>query len=243
MKVHEQLGYSFQPLRVRAYLQTPVISSDKQLPLDGVLYALMLRDKIGIDARVITKSNDNGVREGQQIYLPLQKSNMREEWWYYKCSFAQFPDHAVEGNESYTKRFDVHLSDMIDFGKRKATVDTARGVYKAVHNKLYYTSALYVDWYCVGDMEAIRKLLRFATNIGKKTSQGWGAVLRWEVTKWHDDWHLRGPETKPGKRKLMRAKYHPQSNVICGMRPSYWLPKHQFPCVIPHPSGDGSVIM
>lgn len=136
----------------------------------------------------------------------------------------------------------VHDGKWYCFGKRKATIDISRGHYKAVHRKLYYRSALYIDWYALGDKDIIIDLLRFVTNLGKKTAQGWGAVLRWEVIDWHEDWSIRGPKNQRGQQKLMRALPMERSSVVCGLRPSYWLPRHQFPCVIPHPSGDGTVI-
>jgi len=233
--------FNFVPLRIRAYLQTPVVTSDTYLPLDAAIYSVMVRDAVG-DDRFISLANENTVKEGKHINLPFKKNRARSECWFYCCSFAQWPDHAVDGNEAYVKKFDTIHSDFIEFGKRKATVDISRGHYKAVHRKLYYRSALYIDWYALGDKDIIIDLLRFVTNLGKKTAQGWGAVLRWEVIDWHEDWSIRGPKNQRGQQKLMRALPMERSSVVCGLRPSYWLPRHQFQSVIPHPSGDGTVI-
>lgn len=93
-----------------------------------------------------------------------------------------------------------------------------------------YRIAQYIDWYCVGWTEEIIDLLRFCTHIGKNTGDGWGAVLRWEVTEWPEDWSIRGPQNK-----LMRAVplQQDKNGFMYGLRPSYWNPRHQFICKMP----------
>lgn len=218
------MNYKFTPVRIRAWLQTGVIS-DQFLPLDGVLYGQYVREKLG--ERHVSVPLANTVPEGQSISLPFRKANRANEEWFYKCSFAQWPDRIAEDKQSYAKRFDLSQSGLVDFGKKKPQVDNQRGHYKAVHNKVYYRHALYVEWYADADIEALRNMLRFCTHIGKKTAQGWGAVLRWEVIEWPEDWAVRGPGNK-----LMRA-VPAHGGVVYGLRPSYWLPKHQFPCLLP----------
>jgi hypothetical protein len=69
---------------------------------------------------------------------------------------------------------------------------------------------------------------RLAAHLGKKWSQGWGAVLQWDVEPWPEDWSVTGP----GGR-LMRAVYDPEGTTQYGIRPSYWHPRNQFPCRLP----------
>lgn len=109
-------------------------------------------------------------------------------------------------------------------------VDISRGKFKAYHIKMYYIIAQYIDWYCVGWPEEIIDLLRFCTHLGKNTGDGWGAVLRWEVTEWPEDWSIRGPQNK-----LMRAVplQQDRNGFLYGLRPSYWNPRHQFICKMP----------
>src|SRR5690606_11987587 len=128
---------------------------------------------------------------------------------------------------TYSKRFDLKRSDLIDFGKKVAKVETARGAYKGYHIKVYYRHAQFVDWFCDGDKAEIEALLKFCTHIGKKTSQGWGSVLRWEVESWPQDWSIRCG------RRLMRAVPVREKGYLYGVRPSYWLSRHQFPCLMP----------
>lgn len=218
-------SFNFQPLRIRVYLQSGIIS-DQFLPLDGVVYAQYVRDKLG--ERDYSLPGANNVPKAIQIQLPFRKSLVKEDFWFYKCSFAQWPESTIEDQQTYSKRFDLSRSDLADFGKKRAHVDNQRGFYKSYHVKVYYRHANYVEWYADGDKIELEKILNFCTHLGKKTSQGWGSVLRWEVIEWPEDWSIRGI----GNR-LMRSVPMQQAGFLYGVRPSYWLPKHQFNCKMP----------
>jgi CRISPR type IV-associated protein Csf3 len=217
---------NFHPLRIRAYLQSGVIS-DQFLPLDGLLYGQAVRNKLG--ERHVTLPGENMIPQGQNIQLPFRKSLIKDDAWFYKCSFAQWPVHTIEDQQTYNIRIDVQFSDMLSFGSRVGKIDISRGRYKNYHIKVYYRHALYIDWYADGDPAAIEKLLQFCTHLGKKTAQGWGAVLRWQVSEWHEDWSIRGGK----ENRLMRNVPVRGEGFLYGVRPSYWLPKHQFPCKMP----------
>ncbi len=213
---------NYQQLRVRAYLQTGVIS-DQFLPLDGILYYHQVRDIMG--EQFISKPGESNIREGAGITLPIIKAGPKDDSWFYHCSFAQWPQHTVEDNTFYVKRFDLSLSGMLDHNKK---IRINAGTYKAYHVNIYYRHAIYVEWYCIGDKQELENLLRFCTHLGKKTAQGWGSVLRWEVIDWPEDWAIRGP----GGR-LMRAVPVRGDGFLYGIRPSYWNPRHIFPCKMP----------
>lgn len=220
-------SFTFRPLRIRAYLQTGVIS-DQFLPLDGIVYAQIVREQMG--ERYMDLPGASTIPEGVGIgrRMPFRKALKEDDAYFYKCSFAQWHEATAEDRQTYSKRFDLHRSDLIDFGKTRAVVDTQRGQYKAYHIKVYYRHAHYVEWYVDGDRQELERLLSFCTHIGKKTAQGWGAVLRWEVIEWAEDWSVRGYGNK-----LMRAVPVRGNGFLYGVRPSYWLPKHQFPCKMP----------
>lgn len=210
-------------LRVRAYLQTGVIS-DQFLPLDGILYYHLTRELMG--EKIISKPGESNVREGAKVTLPIIKAGKRDETWFYHCSFAQWPQNMIEDQAFYVKRFDLNHSGIIDDKTRKVQIN--KGQYKAYHVNVYYRHALYVEWYCIAHASNLENLLRFCTHIGKKTTQGWGSVLRWEITTWPEDWAIRGP----GGR-LMRAVPVKGDGFLYGIRPSYWNPRHIFPCKMP----------
>jgi CRISPR type IV-associated protein Csf3 len=212
----------FKQLRIRAYLQTGVIS-DQFLPLDGILYYHLVRDIMG--EQLISKPGESNIREGAGITLPIKKAGPKNESWFYHVSFAQWPVNMVEDKTFYVKRFDLSLSSLVN---NSSKVKISAGQFKAYHINVYYRHAQYVEWYCIAVPEKIEQLLRFCTHIGKKTSQGWGSVLRWEVIEWPEDWAIRGPGNK-----LMRAVPVLEDGFLYGVRPSYWNQRHVFPCKMP----------
>jgi CRISPR type IV-associated protein Csf3 len=140
----------------------------------------------------------------------------------------------VEGKDFWNKRYDNDLSDYVNFGERRGTVNNLAGPYKAYHQLVFYRSALWVRWYCVGDRAEIMRMLSTLIHIGKKAAQGWGRVARWEVTKSTEDWSI----WKDGK--LMRgipAGERPDDCVgniaLYGVRPSYWDRRNQIILVLP----------
>ena len=214
-----------QNLRIRAYLQTGVIS-DQYLPLDSIIYYHAVREKFG--DKVWSKPGESNIREYGNINLPFSKSNIHEDAWFYCCSFAQWSANTIEDSSFYVKRFDVDQSDMCDFGGKVAKVDISRGQFKNYHIKVYYRHAQFVEWYARGMKEEIERLLNFCTHIGKKTDQGWGSVLKWEVMDWAEDWSIRGFGNKLMRNVPMHAK-----GLIYGLRPPYWNSRHQFNCKMP----------
>jgi len=217
----------FTPLRIRARLQCGVVS-DPYLPIDAVLYYQMCREKFG--AQEYTRPGESTLPKGASLKLPLKIRSPKwdNRAWYYAASFAQWPEYATEGTDYWNKRFDTSLAHLVDFRGRKARVDPSAGRYKSYHMPIFYRHALYVDWYVLGIRDEIERLLSTCTNLGKKVSQGWGAVLRWQVEDWPDDWSIRSDTGR-----LMRALPTQENGTLYGTRPSYWNPRHQFLCELP----------
>jgi len=218
----------FQPLHIRAILQTPVIS-DKFLPLDAVLYNQFIRSHFG-PKKSGHSPRESIVRQGSGLQMPIQKRNMNSDHqWYYACSFALIPEITQRSKHSYAKRFDTDLAiDRIDFGGKRGKVDTKSGTFKNYFITDYTWSVPYIDWYCRADKKWISEMLHFCTHIGKKSSQGCGSVLRWEVNETEKDWYLKDEDGR-----LLRAIPHEKGYAIYGIRPAYWLQRHQFKCYLP----------
>lgn len=216
----------FENIKITARLQCGVIS-DGFLPLDGILHYQVHREQLG-EQTITLPGQSTGGPLGEQ--LPFKKVNSFKRHdsrlWFYACSFAQWPEHAVEGKDYWNKRFDLSLVSLVEEGKAKR-LDVAAGRYKSYHMPVFYRSALSVSWYAVGDRVEIEMLLSSVFNIGKKPAQGWGAVREWQVEPFEEDWSVWS-----STGRLMRAI--PQAGgLVYGIRPSYWNPKHQFPCRMP----------
>lgn len=221
----------FEPLRIRAYLQCGVVS-DRHLPLDGALYYQLVREVVG--AQDLTVPGGHRYRQSLagKRPLPFAKVENHTPHYYYAASFAQWPEHTIEGLDHWSKRADVREAiALVDFRGRRGRIVTGSGRYKAYRHPIYYRHALYVDWYARGDRAELERLLPWCTHLGKKTDQGWGAVLRWEVIPWPEDWSVRGPGGM-----LMRAVPDKAGDCTYGIRPSYWSARHQFRCRMPSPT-------
>jgi CRISPR type IV-associated protein Csf3 len=210
-----------EPLHITATLQSAVVS-DQYLPLDGVLLAVAMRERYGNQA--VTAPLALGAEP--LIDLPIDVIEHGSDWWY-AASFVRWNGAIANGQDYWNKRFDNQYADLIDFGKRRGKVIVEQGQYKAYHTPIYYRHALSLSWCVRGDADAIRGWLRFVTNIGKKTDQGWGAILRWDVEAADSDWSQYHADGTPS-RALPAA-----NGVTYGIRPPYWYRAHQVPCVLP----------
>jgi len=212
-----------QPLRITARLRTGVMS-DNYLPLDAILFYQIYRRAYG--PQDVTLPGSKVEPAGAQPAMPLEKATVAG-WWMWCCSFAEWGPHS-DGQGFWVKRFDQQYAGLVEFGKRRGKIDTSAGRYKSYNMPVQYRHALWVRWYATGDLAAVRDLLADVTHIGKKTAQGYGRVISWTVEPWPEQWWLYD-----GHGRLMRA-IPDEHGVLYGIRPSYWLPRHQTLCRLPY---------
>lgn len=203
----------FEPLKITAYLQCGAIG-DHTFPIDQILYYLAMRETYGVEA--VTAPLD--VLGITPVVLPLE---MRIEGphWFYAASFAQWPQTIAQNTEYWHKRFDLSLVHLLSTKERQRTVRVDAMRYKSYRMPVFARHALMVIWYVVGDRAEITRLLSGCFWIGKKTSQGYGAVRSWTVDPFPHDWSVSGSDgqqmrnlpVKPGER-----------GMLMGIRPSYW---------------------
>lgn len=228
------LSCDFTPLRVRAWLRTPVVA-DEWLPLDGLLLYQHTRADLGAADATISGASLLAQPKGEIMRggrLPLKYVHGKD--WYYQCSWAVWGPY-VDSQDYWSKRFDATHADLVDFRGKRGRVDTSSSAYKAYRMPLFYRSAQWVDWYCVGDIARLLPLLYMTTHLGKKNTQGWGRVMQWEITPVIDDWSI----WRNGK--LMRgippyhlpADIHAENLVLYGVRPPYWDKRNQIALVMP----------
>ena len=221
-------------LRIRAYLRTPVVA-DQWLPLDGVLLAMQTREDLGARAATLPGASALEQPKGEPMRggrLPIAVVHAKD--WYYKCSWAAWGPCA-DGKDAWSKRFDVTSAYLVDFRGRRGRIDTSSSAYKAYRMPVFYRAALWVEWYCVGDVDRLTPLVQMITHLGKKAAQGWGRVAKWEIEPIEQDWSV----WKDGR--LMRGipRYHwpheggePKIGMY-GVRPSYWDRRNQLELALP----------
>jgi hypothetical protein len=221
------MGAHYQPLRITAYWQTPVVCDDR-LPLDGVVLYFQGRERLGFQPSTQAMVNLSKLEGLPELFATRSVRTPQRRFTFPACSFACWGGVVAEGRDFWAKRFDRRESSLIDFGPQRGFIVTKSGSYKGYQMPLYTRHTLYARWYCVGAKAEIVRLLRHAQNLGKKVSQGYGAVLRWEVEEWPHDWSVESP------RGLMRAlPAGDGTGTLSGFRPSYWLPANQTRCRLP----------
>jgi CRISPR type IV-associated protein Csf3 len=224
----------YAPLRVRAWLRTPVVS-DQWLPLDGALLYQSTRADLGSQDTTIPGASLLAQPKGEEMRggrLPLAIVHAKD--WYYRCSWAQWGPF-VDGQDHWAKRFDMSLADLVDFHGKRGKIDTSAAAYKAYRMPVFYRSALWVEWYLVGKVDDLTPLVFTITHLGKKTSQGWGRVALWEIEPMEMDWSIWR------ENRLMRGipRYHfpkdrePERIGLYGVHPSYWDKRNQIELVLP----------
>ena len=222
-----------QPLRITAHMQDGRIAgTEPWFPLDSILAAEWMRrnhPEAYYNASSHMLTNELIVPD-----LPFARRGQGDNW-YWACSFNTEPP-LHEYVMHWHKRFDDHLEKYIDFRGKRGRVDTKSGKYKAYRMPLVLQLFDRLTWYAVGDLEAVRDLCSTVTHIGKKSSQGLGAVDYWEVEPWPEDWS----EARGGK--MMRAipvelglpaGVQKGRMAIYGVRPPYWWSGHQKLCYMP----------
>jgi len=219
----------FTPVQITAHLQTRIIC-DAFLPLDGVLLYYAMRDKYG--PQDVSQSGRGVYDERPQLGQVFFEYHRGTPHWFPACSFAQWAGHVTEETGYWHKRLDLQYASVLT--PPKARVVLQNGRYRSYRMPVFTRHALRVSWYAVADEQRLHTLLRFVTHLGKKGSQGEGAVLRWEISHCIADWSMIGPQGQ-----LMRAV--PQAllpdahgeALYAGFRPSYWEAKNQALCLVP----------
>jgi len=222
-----------RPIRIVAYLQDGrVAGTEPWFPLDGILAAEWMRrnhPEAYYNASSHMLTNDLIIAE-----LPFECRGQSNNW-YWACSFNTEPP-LHEYIMHWHKRFDDQLEKYIDFGGRRGKIDTKSGKYKAYRMPLVLQLFNKLVWYAVGDLEAVRDLCHGITHIGKKSSQGLGAVDYWKVEPWPEDWSevADGRLARAIPFELGLPKGIQKGRVaVYGIRPPYWFGQHQKLCFMP----------
>lgn len=223
-----------QPLKITAHLQDGrVAGTEPWFPLDSILAAAWMREHhpdayYNASSHMLT--NDIIIAE-----LPLERRGENDDW-YWACSFNQSPV-LHEYVMHWHKRFDNQLGKYIDFGGKRGRVNTTSGKHKAYRMPLVVLLFDCLAWYAVGDLNEIRTLCRKVTHIGKKSSQGLGAVDWWEVEPFAYDWSVVGEggtlmRAIPAGDRLPDGMTGAQL-ATWGIRPPYWHIENKRLCFMP----------
>lgn len=222
-----------QPLKITAHMQDGRIAgTEPWFPLDSILAAEWMR-RYYPEAYYNASSH---MLSGEMITpeLPFERRGAGD-LWYWACSFNTVPP-IHEYVMHWHKRFDDHLEKYIDFGGRRGRIDIKSSKYKAYRMPLVVQLFDRLEWYAVGDLGAVLDLCRGVTHIGKKSSQGLGAVDYWTVEPWPEDWSevVGGRLTRAVPVELGLLPGVTSGRVgTYGIRPPYWMSDYQVICHMP----------
>lgn len=225
---------TFRPLRVTAHLAPTGIICDEWLPLDALIRYQAFRDAYGARDASLPGGEGEATPDLPPRAMPLAKRNVGATW-YYACSFAMpQPWWRAEGRDHWNKRLDQDALWLLDPATAPDKVIVEKGRYRAYHMPVFYRLAERIEWYCVGDAERLRYLLSTLTHIGKKPSQGWGRVLRWDVADWSADWSewRDGLPTRALPERLAAKARHATFGHY-GIRPPYYGASTQMRVLLP----------
>lgn len=155
-----------EPLKITARLVSPVAVPLFPLNLDGLLAAMVCERK-GLIA---------GVGDWQDVEVPIQLSACGR---YHLASVGHYSvTTAVKG---FTQKR-APISEFGWFGSQKIkSVLVSGGVNKACRIPQPRAVIDRMQWWCMGDREAVADLVGQVTHIGKKRSVGHGKVSEWTV--------------------------------------------------------------
>lgn len=174
-----------QALRVTAYLATPIVAFDEWTPsLENILIWQVL-DRAGCSVAAPTPATATANQLVIDRSLPIAKGTLGDDWYYQVSA----PHYLWEWNSDVIthKRWD-RQEDHLDWQGRRKTWNSQGFYTKSKVNRVPIRFTPMVDWFCVGDREALLPLLTRTTHLGMQRR---GQVLRWQVQPW-DDWHLWG---------------------------------------------------
>jgi CRISPR type IV-associated protein Csf3 len=220
-----------QPLKITAVLQDGRIAGNESwFPLDSLLSSVWIRNNYpNLAYQHLANPADIIVAD-----LPFVKKGAGDNW-YWSCSFNTTKPKG-EYISYWHKRFDDHLEMYIDFNNRRGKIDVKSGKYKAYRMPLVIQLFDKLVWYAYGEKEQAYDMCCQITHIGKKTSQGFGAVDYWMVEEWYED------RSEKHDGKLTRAipmeaglpkGISKASLAHYGIRPPYWLTENSRICYMP----------
>lgn len=219
---------TFCPLRVSALLSTSW-ATDGRMSLDGLLIYWYYQNHPELHAP--DGCNDDVPIPLGRVSL-LHADGTPDFVWACSWPCADWRPE-TEGLAHEVKRVRRGLAATYTDTRR---VETQGGRYKDWRKPVMYHAVNVVDWYVVGDPDAIRAGLANVRSLGKLRGHGWGLVREWRVDEVGFDWSVVGPDAR-----LMRSApslpdgVDAQSAipVFGAWRPPYWHPERQGECWAP----------
>lgn len=210
--------------KIKFYLQSAI--SFVEIPtFDSILAWCYLRDKGIVEQQLNIKT--------QALHdfadLPIK----RHKDGYFMASWLIYDkENSVEFVSTWKKRWANQHDFLADFGKKPAKILISKGDYKSydipivLHNipECYF----YVETDNIAEVERLIKTHLWG--MGKKSSQGYGQIEKYEIET--IDYNPFAEIIRPipiPKEVFLQGKLNVKGKLM-GWRPPYWLPENQTFC-------------
>ena len=176
----------FANLKITAYMGNHTAVSE-YIRLDCVLSAAkakeLLKDEYYLNPK--TAGEKNLVIKTLSEFLAFDAES---SIFHASCGIGDGREFAT----SFSKRWNAADDEKVNFiGKGKKIIDISRGNFKSYHKATITRAYKEIVFYARGDKEIIENLLnKYIHYLGKKGSQGFGTVIRWEVEEIENDFSL-----------------------------------------------------
>ena len=164
----------FKNWKITAYLGSPLAGKPPYLD------ALLVFKKAHY-LKIPRPNRTTPLADIPEVSIPVQRTG---DLWH--CSdpiyMADYDRHA-----HFTKRFETQVAVDYAASNKLRKINTGAGEFKAYHLPIRERGITQVVWFVRGDRREINHLLSRITSIGKKISQGYGIVTRWEYDEMDND--------------------------------------------------------
>ena len=224
----------FKNFKVIAHMKTPVATIDNII-LDSIISAAKAKEILQDEFH----NGKNICGTAEQIQSMLDPI-LNKKYGVY-CTSCGIGDNK-EFVTSWAKRWDDKHDDMVTGLKGKARVDVGAGHFKNYHMPLVVKSYKTITFYVNGDMEEIKRLLEtYIYFLGKKSTQGFGQIKKWEFEEIEEDYSIFKdkeimrpiPIKEIGNRELKFVEFKTSVLRECALTPPYWREDCRELCVIP----------
>lgn len=220
----------FKNFEVIMYMNSPVAVMDNVI-LDSILSAAACKELLGDD--YYSGNNETGTKEMQESIL----GKILDKKYDVYCTSYGIGENK-EFLVNWNKRWESKYDNYVDLGK-KGKVDIGAGPFKNYHMPLIVHSYKTIHFYVRGNMEEIKRLLeKYIHFIGKKSSQGYGEINKYEFKEIEADYSIvKDKKLMRHIPKIYKEKLEIENEELKIMEkstiPPYWRNDYREICIVP----------
>ena len=170
-------------------------STDGIVMFDGILYHawyLKYHPEVFETGECIGTEKEIGNGDAGHIGLPLYQ--LPGNRWAASMGIYTQVSETIEYWNKRPNFFAPDKTDHLDLAK--GIISDSMGQYRAYRTPCVIRTVKdgTIDFYCVGNKDAVIDLLSYVTAVGKKPSIGWGTVESWHIEESKEDYSLMHPK-------------------------------------------------